>query len=213
MSDNISSISKFLNIIGSQRDNLTTKQSAKIAPQENNKTNADILTLSPTLNTLQQFLSMNDSNNDADNGEISLTGLEQLKQQGDMLANMLQLKIKNFETDLLSTMKNIGVDQSNPIDIKKNSDGLNIINDIPNKSAIQNLIQNEQFGNQFQDIATLSTLINTIQQLQNQNPNQNTAGAKYAQFSLPNQTAANNNYSKKESDFILHILASNGSTM
>jgi hypothetical protein len=206
----------------SQRDNLPIKQ-APIQNSSNNNSvisNVDTLTLSPTLNALQQFLSMNDSNNNNGQEELSLSNLEQLKQQGDMLASMLQMKLKNFESNLISSMKNAGVDQITPIDIKNNSNGgLNVVNDTPNKEIIQNLLQNDnKFKTLFQEISRLSALVDTVDQLGSNNTVQNNilseAGAKYAQFSNQMSPQTQNNSNRKnESDFILHVLESGSSSM
>ncbi|MDR2171802.1 MAG: hypothetical protein LBP59_16785 [Planctomycetaceae bacterium] len=217
MSNSIQNVGSFLNMLTSQHNDIHTKQMP--LPINPNPINSytDTLTLSPTLNSLQQFLSVNDANNNNNNGqeELSLSSLEQLKQQGDMLASMLKMKLKNFESNLMTSMKNAGIEQTTPLDIKNDQNGLNVINNAPNKQIIQNLLQNNgNFKNQFQEIAKLSTLINAVQQLNNtQNNNISEAGAKYAQFSQQNTINSNNNQRKNESDFILHILESESSTM
>ncbi|MDR0391921.1 MAG: hypothetical protein LBH59_08445 [Planctomycetaceae bacterium] len=220
MSNTIPNISNFLQMIASQRDNTHSKHGITQNTQPNvnsTNTNFDTLTLSPTLSALQQFLSMNDTNNNAGQEELNMSSLERLKQQGEMLASMLQMKLKNFESDLISSMKNIGINQADSMDIKNTQDGLNIVNDIPNKQNIQNLIQNNSnFQNQFQEIARLTTLIDTVRQLDNNNNTQNNilseAVAKYAQHSQQN-TNTQNNIKKNEADFILHVLESGSSSM
>ncbi|MDR1485707.1 MAG: hypothetical protein LBT09_12910 [Planctomycetaceae bacterium] len=217
MSNTIPNISSFLNMIVSQHDNIAAKQGIAQTTQTNlTNTNIDTLTLSPTLNTLQQFLSMNDSNNNNGQEELSMSSLEKLKQQGEMLAGMLQMKLKNFESNLISSMKNAGIEPT-PMDIKNDQNGLSIVNDIPNKQTIQNLFQNDSnLKNQFQEIARLTTLLDTARQLGNNNNIQNNilseAGAKYAQLSQQT-TNQQNNSRKNEADFILHILESNSSSM
>jgi hypothetical protein len=217
MTSTIPNIQSFLNILVNQRDNVAAKHDANsVAKINTNAANSiDTFTLSPTLNALQQFLSMNDANDNNGQEELSMSSLEQLKQQGEMLANMLQMKLKGFESDLLSSIKKAGIDQVAPMDIK-DVDGLNITNDAPNKQAIQNLLQgNGKFKEQFQEIARLATLINTVQQLGNNNVQNNVlseAGAKYAQFSKQNSNNINNPR-RNESDFTLRILESNSSSM
>ncbi|MDR1480933.1 MAG: hypothetical protein LBJ00_18565 [Planctomycetaceae bacterium] len=214
MSTTIPNVQSFLNIIATQRDNLHPKQENNTPKINTNTTNSiDTLTLSPTLNTLQQFLSMNDTNNDNSQDELNMSSLEQLKQQGDILANMLQMKLKGFESDLLASMKKTGIEQVAPMDIKNDTDGLNIVNDVPNKQILQNLLQNTgKFKEQFQEIARLSTLINTVQQLGNNNNTLSEASAKYAQFSKQN-TNNIDNPRRNESDFTLRVLESNMSSM
>ncbi len=65
---------------------------------------ADLLSLSPMIGMLQQLADM-DISQSGDGGEVDLGGLANLKQRGEMLANMLSMKIKNFETNLVSSMK------------------------------------------------------------------------------------------------------------
>jgi hypothetical protein len=214
MSNTIPNISNFINKIIAQHDTNTTKQGIQTTQTNPTITNVDTITLSPSLNALQQFLSMNDSNNN-NQDELNMTSLEKLKQQGEMIANMLQMKLKNFESDLITSMKNVGIDQSNPIDIKNDQNKLNIVNDIPNKQIIQNLLQNNNFKNQFQEITRLTSLLDTAKQLENNNTQNNIlpeAIAKYAQLTQQTTNQQNNNR-KNEADFILHILESDTSSM
>ncbi|MDR2641921.1 MAG: hypothetical protein LBC74_03930 [Planctomycetaceae bacterium] len=218
MSHTIPNVSSFLNMLIPQRENIHTKQEISQTNTNSTNTNTDSLTLSPTLNALQQFLSMNDSTNNNGQDELNMSSLERLKQQGEMLASMLQMKLKNFESNLISSMKNAGINQTTPIDIKNDPNGLSIVNDIPDKQNIQNLLQNDNnLQNQFQDIARLTTLLDTVRQLNNNNNVQNNilseAGAKYAQLAQQTTNNQQNNFRKNESDFILHILESNSSSM
>lgn len=185
-----SMINKYAGMFGVQK-NPTTPPIGKADASGNSGFNADLLTLSPTANMLQQFLSM-DVQGHNERGEIDLTGLEQLKQRGEMLSNILQMKLKNFESNLISSMKSAGLNPSQDMDLKNGDDGLLMMNDGPNQASIQNFLNSNakgKLGEQFQEIVRLATLLNTVQQSSSQgiSPNipQNGAAGAYAQQSQP----------------------------
>ena len=167
----------------------------------------DSVTISSSAAMLQQFLNaeMQGGNEPAEEGDIDLMGLAQLKQHGDMLASMLQLKMKNFESSLMENVKGAGLPMQN-MDIKNSDDGLSLLGDMPNKETIQNLIGGLQ--NEFSDIARLAEVLTMLQQM---GPDNIAAGlssaAQYAQQSLPDRTSVK----RPETDFIMHILQSGSS--
>jgi hypothetical protein len=143
-------------------------RSGKTNPIELAANPIDSITISPTANTIRQFLNMELQNAEqsSETAELDLTGLAQLKQRGDMLANMLQVKLKNFETNLITGMKSVGLDTMQDMTMKNGGDGLLLMNDLPNKESIQSFLQNNsKLKEQFQEIAQFANILETLQQL------------------------------------------------
>ncbi|MDR1140232.1 MAG: hypothetical protein LBL62_00970, partial [Planctomycetaceae bacterium] len=161
-----SQINSFMNMFG-VRQGLPMEQ---IVPTSgiDKAGKSDSVTISPTANMLQQFLNMELQNPDSSSeiGEIDLTGLAQLKQRGDMLANMLQVKLKNFESNLITGMKSAGLDTSQDMNMKNGDNGLLLLNDIPNKESVQGFLQNNsKLKEQFQELGQFANILETLQQL------------------------------------------------
>ena len=147
-------------------------------------------------------------NGDSEFGELDLMGLAQLKQRGEMLASMLQLKMKNFESHLVSNVQGAGL-QMQEMDIKGGDDGLLLMGDMPNKEALQNAIEGLQ--GEFTDIARLAEVLNMLQQTGPNSASGDLSGlvssaAQYAQQSLSNRSVK-----RPESDFVMHIMQSGSS--
>ena len=138
---------------------------------------------------------------EAGTGELDLMGLAQLKQRGEMLASMLQLKMKNFESQLTANVQGTGLPMQG-MNIKDGDDGLQLMGDMPNKEALQSALGGLQ--GEFSDIARLAEVLNMLQRL---GPDNVTAGlsaaAQYAQQSL-----ADRSVKRPESDFILQVMQS-----
>ena len=172
----------------------------------------DSVTISSSATMLQNFLNseMQSGDNSSDLGELDLVGLAQLKQRGDMLANMLQLKMKNFETNLMSNVQGAGLNMQE-MHIKNGDDGLSLLGDMPNKEPLQNLLGGMQ--NEFSDIARLAEVLNMLQQM---GPDNGLAGAfggalssaaQYAQQSSLDRSSVK----RPDADFVMHILQSGSS--
>jgi len=168
-------------------------------------TSMDILTISSSANLLQQFLNaeMQSGGNSADTGELDLMGLAQLKQRGEMLASMLQLKMKNFESHLVSNMQGAGLPMQD-MSIKNDNDGLSLLGDMPNKEAFQNALGGLQ--GEFTDIARLAGVLDMLQQLgpDNMVSALSSVAAQYAQQSLPDRSSGK----RPESEFVMHVMQS-----
>ena len=171
----------------------------------------DTLTISSSANLLQQFLNaeMQSGGDSADTGELDLMGLAQLKQRGEMLASMLQLKMKNFESHLVSNIQGAGLPMQE-MSIKNGNDGLFLTGDMPNKEMFQNALGGLQ--GEFTDIAQLANVLNLLRQM---GPNnmmsalssaaaQSSVAAQYAQQSLPDRSSGK----RPETDFVMHIMQS-----
>ena len=164
----------------------------------------DTVSISSSANMLQQFLNAEMKGNDSsDAGELDLIGLAQLKQQGEMLASMLQLKMKNFESSLMSNVQGAGLPMQE-MHLKNGDDGLSLLGDMTNKDSLQNLLGGMQ--GEFTDIARLAEVLNMLQQM---GPDNIAAGlssvaAQYAGQSLPDRASVK----RPEADFVMHLMQS-----
>ncbi len=146
-------------------------------------TGKDQFVPSPSLTMLQQLLSQNMDGSD-DSKETGLSGFELLKQRTEMLSNMIQMKLKNFESNLVSSVKSAGLDPSQQMNVQNGVDGLLLSNDMPNKDAIQNLLGNsDALLDQFKDISQLAGLLGTLQQTAQTGGAGSSAASQYAQQS------------------------------
>jgi len=204
-----SSINNYPNIFGIQSGQ-SVEQLAKMLTTAKRGPSADSVTISSSANMLQQLLNseMQGNGTSADLGELDLVGLSQLKQRGEMLANMLQLKLKNFESNLMANMKGAGLPMQD-MNLKEGDDGLSLLGEMPNKEAIQNALGGLQ--GEFTDIARLAEVLNMLQQLGPDGMAKELSGlaglssaAQYAQQSLPDRASVK----RPENDFIMHIMQS-----
>jgi len=199
-----SSINNYPNIFGIQSglsmDNLAQTLTATKSPIP-----MDSVTISSSANMLQQFLNaeMQGGGDSADGGEFDLMGLAQLKQRGEMLASMLQLKMKNFESHLVSNVQGAGLSMQD-MNIKNGDDGLLLMGDMPNKDAFQNVLGGLQ--GEFTDISRLAEILNMLQQMgpDNMISALTSAAAQYAQHSMPDRSSVN----RPETEFVMHIMQS-----
>ena len=206
-----SSINNYTNIFGIQSGmsmaGMSMENIAKTftsAPQQGLPT--DSVTISSSANILQQFLNSEMQGGDSANtAELDLMGLAQLKQRGDMLASMLQVKMKNFETNLISNVQNAGLSMQE-MHLANGDDGLSLLGDMPNKESFENVLGGLQ--NEFSDIARLAEVLQMLQQMGPDTMQTMGAGMgpamQYAQqsFSSPK---------RPDADFVMHILQSGSS--
>ena len=198
-----SSINNYPNIFGIQ-SGLSMENLAQTLTTTKSPLPMDSVTISSSANMLQQFLNaeMQGGGSSTDTGgELDLMGLAQLKQRGEMLANMLQLKMKNFESNLTSNVQGAGLPMQN-MDIKNGDDGLLLMGDMPNKEAFQNVVSGLQ--GEFSDISRLAEVLNMLQQMgpDNMVSALSSAAAQYAQQSQPDRSSVK----PPEGDFIMHVL-------
>jgi len=203
-----SSINNYPNIFGIQ-SGLSMEHLAQTLKAPSQQTMPmDTVTISPSANMLQQFLNteMQGGDSSANIGELDLMGLAQLKQRGEMLASMLQLKMKNFESHLVSNVQGAGLSMQN-MDIKNGDDGLLLMGDMPNKEAFQNALGGLQ--GEFLDISRLAEVLNMLQQLgpNNMMSTLSSVAAQYTQQSLPDRSPVR----RPESDFVMHVMQSGAS--
>ena len=195
-----SSINNYPNIFGIQSGQSVEQLAQTLSAVAQQKMPTDSFSISSSANMLQQLLHSEMGDNSADADNLDLAGLAQLKQQGDMLASMLQLKMKNFESSLMANVQGAGLPVQE-MHLKNGDDGLSLLGDMPNKESLQNLLGGMQ--GEFTDIARLAEVLTMLQQM---GPDNIAAGlssaAQYAQQSLPDRSSVK----RPENDFILHVM-------
>ena len=200
-----SSINNYPNVFGAPSGGLSVEHLAKtLSATAQQAMPMDTVTISSSANLLQQFLNTEmQGGGSNDTGEFDLMGLAQLKQRGDMLASMLQLKMKNFESHLISNVQGAGLPMQN-MDIKNGDEGLLLMGDMPNKEAFQNALGGLQ--GEFMDVSRLAGVLNMLQQMgpDNMISALSSVAAQYAQQSLPDRSSTK----QQESDFIMHMTES-----
>jgi len=204
-----SSINNYPNVLGIQSGLPLNNLAQTLTATAQQTTPTDTVTISSSANMLQQFLNtemQGSSSNGADLGELDLMGLAQLKQRGEMLAGMLQLKMKNFTSHLASNVQGAGLSMQD-MNIKNGDDGLFLMGDMPNKEAFQNVLGGLQ--GEFTDISRLAEVLNMLQQLgpDNMISALSSAATQYAQQSLPDRSSVK----RPEGDFIMHMMQSGAS--
>ena len=169
---------------------------------------ADSVTISSSAMLLQQFLNSEMQGGAdmfggaADLGEVDLLGLTQLKQRGDMLASMLQLKMKNFESQLMSSVQGAGLPMQE-MHLTNGEDGLSLLGDMPNKEAFQDALAGLQ--GEFSDLSRMAEVLTMLQSM-----GQQTMGAlsstalQYAQQSTLDRASGK----RPESGFVMHVMPS-----
>jgi hypothetical protein len=204
MLSSTSSINPYTNIVGTPSGQ-SVEQLAKTLTRS---MPTDSVTISSSAAMLQQFLNseMGGGEATADLGELDLVGLAQLKQRGEMLASMLQLKLKNFESNLMATMKGAGMPMQD-MDLKNGDDGLMLLGEMPDKEMIQKTLGGLQ--GEFTDMARLAEVLNMLQQLGPETKEFSklaglSSAAQYAQQSLPDRSSVK----RPENDFVLHMSSS-----
>ena len=197
-------VNNYSNVFGVQSGQSLEQFAQTMASSSKQAMPRDSVTISSSATMLQQFLNaeMRGGETSADAGEMDLMGIAQLKQRGEMLANMLQLKMKNFESNLITNVQGAGLPMQE-MHLKNGDDGLSILGDMQNKEAIQNMLGGMQ--NEFMDISRLAEVLNMLQQVA---PDHATAGvsaaSQYAQQSLLDRSSVR----RPDTDFVMHLLQS-----
>jgi len=164
----------------------------------------DSVAFSSSAMMLQQFLNSEMHGGESGGtGELDLLGLAQLKQRGEMLANMLQLKMKNFESALTKNVQGQGLPMQD-MHLKNGDDGLSLLGEMPDKETFQDAIGGLQ--GDFLDISRLAEVLNMLQQMgpDNMFSALSASATQYAQHSSLDRTSAK----RPEGDFVMHVLQS-----
>ena len=164
---------------------------------------ADLMTLSPTANMMQQLLNM-DIGQTNDNGETGLSSLEQLKSHANMLVNMLQMKLKGFESNMISSMQQSGLNPADSVTMKNGADGFLLSSDTITPERLQQFMKNNpKLQNQFQEIMQAGNLLQMVQKMSSlqTNAGQSPFATQYAQ-----QSQLGNAKNSAELQFVLRML-------
>ena len=162
----------------------------------------DQFMLSPSAEALRHFLNQTeDGKSDSDD---TLSGLELLKQNGELLAGVLQSKLKNFEANLTSTLQNVGLNPTQTMTMQQGIDGLLLTNTPPDKEQITKLLGKDgSLAKEFQELSRLAELLGSLQQAGSSTAAATTAATRYAQQS---QTTAKPN---PDARFVLNVMQGN----
>lgn len=204
MLSSTSSINNYSNIFGVQSGQTLAQLAQTLTTNAKQGMSADSVTISSSAAMLQQFLNTETQGGEtsAEVGDMDMMELAQLKQQGEMLASMLQLKMKNFESNLTTNVQGAGLPMQE-MHLKNGNEGLALLGDMPNKESLQNAFSGLQ--GEFTDIARLAEVLNMLQQM---GPNNITDGlssaAQYAQQSVLDKSSVQ----RPAADFTLHVLPS-----
>jgi len=173
------------------------------ASAQKNSVGADQFTLSPSAVAMQQFLSQTeDGKTDPDN---ALSSFEVLKQSGELLAGLLQSKLKNFETNITSTLQNAGLDPAQAVTMQQGVDNLLLTNSPPDKEQITKLLGKDgALAKEFQEISRLAELLGSLQQAGTATGA--TVAARYAQQSQTSTAKQN-----PDARFVLSVMQGNAS--
>ena len=198
-------INNYSNVFGAQPGQPMEQLAKTLIATAKKGQSADCVTISSSAAMLQQFLNadMQGGGISTDPGELDLVGLAQLKQRGEMLASMLQLKMKNFESNLIANVQGAGLPMQE-MHLKNGEDGLSLLGEMSNKDSIQNILGGLQ--EEFMDIAKLAEVLNMLQHMGPDNlvSALSTAATQYAQQSSPDRSSVK----RPENDFILHVMQS-----
>jgi len=196
-------INQYSNVFGVQSGQSIEQFAQKLTATVKQGMPTDSVAFSPSAMMLQQFLNsdIQGSGSSGDIGELDLLGLTQLKQRGEMLASMLQLKMKNFESRLTSNVQGAGLPMQE-MHLKNGDDGLSLLGEMPNKEAFQNALSGLQ--GEFTEISQLAGILNLLQQLGPDSAVSALAAtaAQYAQQSSLDRSG------KRDSDFVMHVAES-----
>jgi hypothetical protein len=200
-----SPISSFKNVFGVLPQEMQSFGAALTTPAT--PTAKDLATFSPAANMMQELLPMDmqQSNGTAgtDGGELDLSGLAQLKQQGEMLANMLQMKLKSFGANLLTGMNNAGLDPSQEMNMQNGANGLSLLGDAPNKEGLEGFLKtNGKLQEQFKEIANFANVLDTLQQVKQ--PTQAAPSPAALAYAQQNKTEK-----RPDAQFVLHVMQGN----
>ncbi|MDR0869597.1 MAG: hypothetical protein LBN39_02275 [Planctomycetaceae bacterium] len=172
----------------------------------------DIATFSPAANMMQQFLNMDIKSNGEteESGESDLSGLAQLKQRGEMLANMLQMKLKTFGANLMTGMNNAGLDPAQQMNIQNSTNGLSLLGETLDEQGIDNFLKGSggKLQEQFKEIEHFAKILDMLKGTETSAAAELTTAKRtsplhaYTQQSLPVKNAAK----RPDAEFVLNVM-------
>ena len=154
----------FMQNLLSPKKETTTEKANETKPIE--VQTKDQFTVSTATQKALSFLNSESSGENRD-PEMDLIEIENLKQRGEMISQMLQMKLQSFQSDFVKQMKSAGIDTSQQVDLQKGADGnLMVMGDHPDKAKIEQLLAgNENLLKQFQEITNLAGLSQVLQSI------------------------------------------------
>lgn len=194
-------------ILGLMQNLLSVKKgdSTEKTPENASTTvnKGDQLSFSSAALKMQKFLNSEEASERVP--EMDLTSVQSLKQRGEMLSQMLQAKINNFQGDFLNQLQSAGIEAEMPIDLHKGIDGqVRVMGEHSQKNAIEQFLQdNEELIKQFEEITGLAGLSQMLRSLGNeqQNNGSSSIASLYARQTQANESSK----SGSDSQFQLHI--------
>jgi len=121
----------------------------------------------------QMFLNNEMSGGVSQDLEMDLYGIESLKQRGEMLSQMLQMKLDKFHGEFLDQLKTMGIDTHQPVELKKGADGnLLVAGNHPDQARInQFLAGNDDLTKKFDELSKLAGLTQVLHSVADQSNN------------------------------------------
>lgn len=171
-----------------------------------NSTQGDRLSISTAAMKAQEFLS-SEGIDEGDLAEMDLNKIDSLKQRGELLAQMLQMKLNSFQGDFLEHMQSAGIDVSQAIDLQKGLNGkLQVAGDHPDKEQIENLLmQNQDWIKRFEEITKMAGLTEVFQSVQSETKGFNPLSSIAALYAKQSQTPQNTTGKLPSGQFQLEI--------
>jgi len=133
----------------------------------------DQVSISLAAQKAQMFLNHEMSGGVSHDLEMDLYGIESLKQRGEMLAQMLQMKLDKFHGEFLDQLKAAGINADLPVDLKKGADGnLLVAGDHPDKVRINQILAgNDDLAKKFDELSKLAGMTHVLQSVADQSNN------------------------------------------
>ena len=187
------------------------QEQANVLPV-NNEGGKDQVSISLAAQKTQMFLNNEMSGGVSQDLEMDLYGIESLKQRGEMLSQMLQMKLDKFHGEFLDQLKTMGISTDQPIDLKKGADGnLLVAGEHPDQARInQFLAGNDDLAKKFDELSKLAGMTQILHSVENQSNNPfASVAALYSRQSQSDPTADSSKISSER--FQLSIAESGAS--
>jgi hypothetical protein len=155
-------------LLGSIRPLLSPGKSNEAAAPAEEAKSADALRdefqFSPSSRQLMALL-QNEEAKDAQQGESLDFNATDLKQKGKMLSEILNLRLKQFEGNLLTMMEEEGISSKGDFFLQKNSlDETVVSGDNPDREKLEQLIENHpEMKQQLEEIFSLGKLMRVME--------------------------------------------------
>lgn len=161
-------------------------------PNVSSSSQGDRISISLAAMKAQEFLN-SEGIDEKDLAEMDLNKIDSLKQRGELLAQMLQMKINSFQSDFLTQMQSVGVNVEEAIDLQKGTDGnLQVMNNHPDLAKInQRLLQNKDWTKKFDEITKMAGLTEVLSSVQEESKGFNPFASIAALYAKQSQNSNN----------------------